>query len=229
MDKIIKEFCVTIETKESSADEKELYCGSFKAIASTYGNVDHVDDVIMEGAFKQLIEDIKSCGKLPKGLIQHSHKDIGYKMTDIYEQGSMIVVEGKFLNTSKGRDLRVEVKSGAMDKMSIGFSIGDHKFRDDGIREINTIKKLYEVSFVTFPANEQASVLESKSKPKTIREFESALKDLGYSNAESKTIAIGGFKALDHREDDQEHREDELSPGLKELFQNIQEALTNGN
>lgn len=35
-----------------------------------------------------------------------------------------------------------------------------------------------------------------KSKPQTIREFERALRELGYSQRESACIAKGGFKAL---------------------------------
>lgn len=34
------------------------------------------------------------------------------------------------------------------------------------------------------------------AKPKTIREFERALLDLGFSKSESKAVASGGFKAI---------------------------------
>jgi hypothetical protein len=37
---------------------------------------------------------------------------------------------------------------------------------------------------------------DTKSKPQTIREFESALRDLGFSKRESKAIASNGFKAI---------------------------------
>lgn len=37
---------------------------------------------------------------------------------------------------------------------------------------------------------------DAKSKPQTIREFESALRDLGFSKRESKAIASNGFKAI---------------------------------
>jgi len=135
----------------------------------------------------------------------------------------MVIVEGKFLNTAKGRDLKVEVKAKAMDKMSIGFSIGDHKYNDDGIREIGTIKKLYEVSFVTFPANEQASVLEAKTAD--IRTAEKALREAGFSRTESKKILSDGYKSIDQCEADEvEQRDAELNPDLKALFEKLQEV-----
>lgn len=44
----------------------------------------------------------------------------------------------------------------------------------------------------------------AKSKPQTIREFERALRGLGFSQRESATIAKGGFKSIaaDEPEDD---------------------------
>lgn len=39
-----------------------------------------------------------------------------------------------------------------------------------------------------------------KSKPQTIREFERALRGLGYSQRESASIAKGGFKAIGNDE-----------------------------
>lgn len=40
----------------------------------------------------------------------------------------------------------------------------------------------------------------AKSKPQTIREFERALRGLGYSQREAASIAKGGFKALGNAE-----------------------------
>lgn len=48
----------------------------------------------------------------------------------------------------------------------------------------------------TEPTGLAAAAPAAKSKPQTIREFERALRGLGYSQRESKSIAEGGFKAL---------------------------------
>lgn len=51
------------------------------------------------------------------------------------------------------------------------------------------------------PPSEQHQATEpgaasSKSKPQTLRDFERALRDIGYSRGEAAAIAKGGFKAV---------------------------------
>jgi hypothetical protein len=48
----------------------------------------------------------------------------------------------------------------------------------------------------TEPTSLAAVAPAAKSKPQTIREFERALRELGYTNRESASIAKCGFKAL---------------------------------
>ena len=48
----------------------------------------------------------------------------------------------------------------------------------------------------TEPTSLAAVAPAAKSKPQTIREFERALRELGYSQRESASIAKGGFKAI---------------------------------
>lgn len=48
----------------------------------------------------------------------------------------------------------------------------------------------------------------SKSKPQTLRDFERALRDIGYSRNEATAIARGGFKAV---------QADDVSDQLEEL------------
>lgn len=48
----------------------------------------------------------------------------------------------------------------------------------------------------TEPTSLAAVAPAAKSKPQTIREFERALRELGYTNRESASIAKRGFKAL---------------------------------
>lgn len=49
---------------------------------------------------------------------------------------------------------------------------------------------------ITEPQGLAAAAPVAKSKPTTIREFERALKALGFSQRESCAIAQGGFKAI---------------------------------
>jgi len=190
--------------------------GEFEALASAYDVVDSDGDLIERGAFAKEIRRIKKSGKFPKILIQHRRSDLGGIMTDIKETEAGPLIKGKFIDTQKSRDLRVEVKSGAITDVSVGFSID--LFEYDIKREIRIIKniaKLWEVSFVTFPANDQANVLSVKSKPQTVRDFERLLKELGFSQKEAKTIISQGYPKDvvkdEHRDDACKQRDVELN------------------
>lgn len=207
--------------EEDDEEEPELYCGKFEGWASTFGNEDSYGDIIEQGAFTDVINQMKACGKKPKALMQHSaYNEQGAVFTDIEETKKGLFVKGKFINTTRGRDLRVEVKTGAISDLSIGFICGDYKIEDKGkrkIRRIVTIKELPEISFVTFPANNKANITEAKSKPIDVREFEHSLKDLGFSNKEAKTIISAGYKAINHCDDDLNQREAEIIAEIKEI------------
>ncbi len=56
----------------------------------------------------------------------------------------------------------------------------------------------------TEPAGLATAAPADKSKPQTIREFERALRGLGYSQRESASIAKGGFKAIVPNEPEQD-------------------------
>ena len=59
------------------------------------------------------------------------------------------------------RQLYGDIKSGRIDKMSFSFTIADDGFEYDEnthLRKITRVKKLYDVSAVTFPAYQQTSI-----------------------------------------------------------------------
>lgn len=67
--------------------------------------------------------------------------------------------------TSQGRELFEEIKGGYTDKMSFGFVVdGDERtyFEENGVegvrRAITSIKKLYDVSAVSIPANDATEI-----------------------------------------------------------------------
>jgi hypothetical protein len=104
------------------------------------------------------------------------------------------------LGTEKGQYLYEGLKSGALDGLSIGyvpkkFVVGTKP--SEPRRKLQEID-LKELSIVTFPANDRATIsgVKAARAVKTIREFEDFLRDVGgYSHAAAKAIAAGGFKA----------------------------------
>ena len=88
----------------------------------------------------------------------------------------------------------------AIDSLSIGFAPVTVEI--DEKKNIRYLKELdlFEVSLVTFPANEKAVITNVKSQISTIRDFEGFLRDAGYSREEAKSIASRGFLYKEQRD-----------------------------
>lgn len=143
--------------------------GVMHSLASTFGNIDLVDDIIMPGAFDKTLQERDP--KDIKFLYQHDPSQplgvhTGFRVTD---RG--VEMTSKFaLGTQLGREKYELAKMGAFGGVSIGFLVprGKSTFTDAGIREIHEVK-LLEVSLVTFPANPQASIQSVKGKADMLR------------------------------------------------------------
>jgi len=73
-------------------------------------------------------------------------------------------VRAKLDGTQAGREAYEEIKGGYFDKMSFSFTIEENSYNSETNTEtILKIKRLYDVSVVTFPAYEQTSVLARNS------------------------------------------------------------------
>ncbi len=220
-----------IELKEEG-ESKDGLLGSFKAIASTFKNVDVFGDVIQEGAFDNALAKADHTGKMPKLFKQHSSRDIPgiIKSMKVDKQG--LKIQGNFIDTTLGRDTRVEVKTKAIGDMSIGFITKD--FEDtEGKGKVKRIIKdidLIEVSFVTFPANDKANVISAKGAPQTEREIEYLLRQWGFSQTEAKRFILGGFKSSRVSQRDVEEPISSETLGLCELkLQVMIQQIRNNN
>lgn len=191
--------------------------GVFVGYGAVFGNVDSYGDVIVKGAFKNYLAVNKPSDV--KMLWQHkSDMPIGV-YDEIVEDGNGLLVKGRLLinDIEKAREAYALLKEGAISGLSIGFSVnkGGSKFAQDGINYLTDLK-LWEISVVTFPANDQATVDTIKSI-NTIREYETFLRDVGgFSASQAKRLAAQGFKAIsDQRE--VESDEAEIVTALKQL------------
>lgn len=189
------------EFKADSADT-----GGIKGYGAFYGNLDNTYDVLHKGAFAEISRSIKM-------LYQHRSDKLIGKWDIVSEDEKGLVVEGNInLNTSMGRDAYELAKSGALTDLSVGFVTKEREYDEEGIRHIKKAD-LYEVSLVSFPANEKANIISVKSEDiQNERDFEWALKSLGYSNKDAKHIANFGFKSLMHKKETGELKKaDELN------------------
>lgn len=164
--------------------------------ASTFGNVDSQKDIVLPGAF---IKSIQGRAAKVKMLWQHKQDLPVGIWTEMKETAQGLYVKGQILDTTLGNDVYKLLKAGAIDRMSIGYSPKNYDIdRKTGVRSLKEVE-LFEVSLVTFPANDAATITNVKSRPQTIREFEERLREGGFSHEEATTIALKGFKALERQ------------------------------
>ncbi|MBZ9674544.1 HK97 family phage prohead protease [Mesorhizobium sp. ES1-1] len=173
--------------------------GEFEGYGSVFGVVDSYNEVVDKGAF---VDSLAKNG-LPKLLLQHSTWMVGGVYLEAREDERGLFVRGKLnLEVQAAREAYSLLKQGALSGLSIGFrTVREETNADTRITHIKEVR-LYEVSIVTFPANEAATISAVKSAPDTIRDFENFLREAGkYSQSEAKLIASKGFNALQaHRE-----------------------------
>ena len=185
--------------------------GHFEGYASVFDIIDKGHDVVLKGAF---LESIKV--RNPKMLWQHDHWEIIGVWDEVREDDIGLFVKGRVLvDVSRGKDAITLLKAGAIDSMSIGYTVKESE--DDGlVRSLKEVE-LYEVSLVTFPMLPDAKVTNVKSIG-TERDFERFLRDAGYSRKQAKAITADGFKASAQWDADQDADE---TIALLELNQSL--------
>ena len=148
-------------------DSGEYY--EFEGYGNTW-DIDYGDDRSVKGCFKGCIERLKkrSNGKgiLP-ALWQHNATEpVGVYM-ELYEDDFGLFVKGimpKEDDFVRGR-VMPQIKVGSVSKMSIGYVVKEYSYVDvDGKRVRNLEEvELMEISLVTFPMNQGASITDYKS------------------------------------------------------------------
>lgn len=205
-------FCKSIALKsiETKNDDGLM---TFEGYGSIFGNVDSYDDVILRGAFSESLTK-----RTPKLLWQHRDDVPIGTITAAREDERGLYIAGKLSKTQKGMDAYELLKDGAITGLSIGYRVVDaERASDNGIRTIRKLD-LYEISLVTFPANESAQVTGVKSTTPSIRDLEIALRDAGLGRKAAKAVLSGGYKAIER---DAQADGQDLTGALQKLIANI--------
>lgn len=180
--------------------------GVFEGLASTFGNRDMVGDIIAPGAFRSsLIRPARI-----KMLWQHDARAPIGTWEKITETSLGLAVKGRLvLEVQQARETLALLRAGAVDALSIGFSVprnGASFEQDKAVRRITAVD-LWEISVVTFPANPKARISRVKARMGaqallSEREFERYLmRDAGFSRSQARTILGSGYKTLLSRQD----------------------------
>ena len=162
--------------------------GTVEGYGSVFGVRDNYDDVIAKGAFVQSLKDHKAAGTMPAMLWQHdADKPIGV-WTEMVEDEKGLRIKGQLaMETVKGKEAHALLKMGALNGLSVGFMSKEWAYdRETEVRTLTAID-LWEVSLVTFPANEKARVTNVKSADElqAPKDAEKVLRDAGFSKSDA--------------------------------------------
>lgn len=151
-----------LEVRSFDADERTL-----SGYASTFGfPTDSYGDIVARGAFVDSVQKIKTQG-LPL-LMDHdtSVKSVLGTVIDAYEDDIGLFIKARLADTESVNEIRQKLIQGHLSKMSIGFFIEKQSFIEDAGKEVRVIEKanLMEISVVTIPANDRATILSVKAQ-----------------------------------------------------------------
>lgn len=220
-----KTLSVPFEVKQLGTEDRDFF--RIEGYACVFGNVDKGSDVILPGAFQDSI----SSGEMPRFLKQHElySNPLG-TIDSVSEDSRGLLFTGRIpRNTDDGRNMIPLIKMGALKGVSIGFAPIDTEFREDGVRVIKEID-LMEISLVTFPMNEEATVTGFKADNiKSIRDAEMLLKERGFTNKESKSL-ISTIRNIDSETERDASEEGQLTTGHRgDVERDVQESKDANN
>ena len=150
-----KRMAFALEVKSIESD------GRFAGYASVFDIVDNQKDIMLKGAFA---DTLKKGARAIKLLWQHQQDEPIGVFEKMFEDAVGLYVEGRLLlDVQKGREAFTLLKSGAVTGFSIGYS--PTRYRIDAATGVRLLAEvdLFEVSLVTFPANEKSKVTVVKS------------------------------------------------------------------
>lgn len=166
--------------------------GTIEGYGSVFGNLDRGQDIVLKGAFADSI----ASGRKPKMLAQHDPSQVIGVWDEVLEDDHGLRLKGRLaLKTPEGARYHELLKLKAFDGLSVGYRVTDDEW-EGSIRRIKSAD-LWEVSVVTFPMNELATVDAVKAADLTKRDFEKLLThDAGLSRSVARALMSGGLEAV---------------------------------
>lgn len=149
--------------------------GVFSGYGAVFGNVDSGGDVIEPGAFtKTLTEDWERVKIL--ALHNDSVLPIG-KPLELREDTNGLFLKARVSDTTLGRDVKVLLKDGVLNELSIGYDPVVFEYDAEGIRRLKEVK-LWEISVVTWAMNPEAAITDYKSETKADQKADTVTKQV---------------------------------------------------
>lgn len=177
--------------------------GEFEGYGSVFGVKDSYSDIVVKGAFQKSLAKWKEQGSLPALLWQHKMDEPIGVYTEMSEDENGLKLKGRLLinDDPLAKRAHAHLKAGSISGLSIGYSLNEYDYDSEKDAFILKELDLWEVSLVTFPANEEARISDVKTAVKSgeIPQpslVERCLRDVGFTRSQSKAFMADGFKAL---------------------------------
>lgn len=127
----------------------------FEGYASVFGNKDSWDDIMQQGAFSKTIEENFNRIKV---LEQHDNWKVIGRPSVLEEDNMGLYFNAKLSDIQAGREMFTLIKDKAITEMSIGYNtIKSSRDEETGTRTLTEVR-LWEISPVTWGANELARI-----------------------------------------------------------------------
>lgn len=146
--------------------EKEDGSLHIKFYACVFGNIDSYGDIIMPGACDDFLAG--DAEKRMKLCYQHKREEVIGVITNKTVDDHGLLIDADILPTTRGKDVIMLIKSGALNEFSIGYYADKYHYErregyDYNIRLLDAIT-VREVSIVTFAANPEAVLVSAKAE-----------------------------------------------------------------
>jgi HK97 family phage prohead protease len=159
--------------------------GIFTGYASVFGELDQQNEIVAAGAFGRTLSKWRRQDRTPALLWMHDPTQPIGIWQNIREDANGLMVEGRLaLRTQKGAEAYELLKLGALTGLSIGYRVVSSQIDAKRKARILTDVDLFEISLVTFPANEAARVSEVKK-----RDRGSEIGGQGRKNSDAVTLS----------------------------------------
>lgn len=198
--------------------------GTFSGYGSVFGVVDSYKEIVAPGAFADSLAELAAKGRPVPVLWMHRPDTPIGVWDELREDDKGLHGSGTLLtqDVAQAREAHALMKARAVTGLSIGYWVREASYDEKtGIRTLTKLD-LVEVSLVTFPANDEARVEAVKFKLArgqlpTLPEFESYLREAGFSKSQRVAIANHGLAYLLRSESDSAAN----SEGLKALSETL--------
>ena len=181
--------------------------GEFEGYGSVFGVKDSYSDIVVPGAFQKSLSAWRDKKQLPAMLWQHKIDEPIGIYTEMAEDDIGLKISGRLLidDDPLAKRAHAHMKAGSLSGLSIGYMLKDWEYdKDKGAFLLKEID-LWEVSLVTFPANDEARISEVKSllergEVPPPSKVERALREVGFSVSQSKAFMAKGYGAINQRD-----------------------------